>query len=343
MVRGLKHVFLFPRRFFIVKMQKSTPEETREMEPRSCTPFSRLWFAFVHRKRYILGMAFQFIRALAFALLLPLHLEAISPSSSVPEEKSGLLLANVWSPAIDPTGWWISEKYDGVRGFWDGQRLKTRNGNTIHAPDYFIEGLPKNIPLDGELWLGRGKFEETSSIVLSDKPDERWRHIRFMIFDAPNAPGSFEERVSFLTSLIPATHPFLKAVAQDRCRNTAHLIAERDRIVALGGEGLMIRKPESAYEKGRSPTLLKVKPSEDAEATVTGYVPGKGRYEGMTGSLRVRTIDGKEFSIGAGLTDAQRSNPPPIGAVITYRFRGMTSKGLPRFPSFLRVRTDAGK
>ncbi len=275
-----------------------------------------------------------------FAVLLFAHSTSAEPkATSAPP----LLLANVWTPAVDPSGWWMSEKYDGVRGFWDGKKLSTRNGNAIHAPDYFLAELPAGIALDGELWMGRGKFEETSSTVLSDKPDERWKKVRFMVFDAPQAAGTFEERTKFVASTLPAKNEFVKPVIQERCKNSAHLIAERDRIVGLGGEGLMLRKPESEYEAGRSPTLLKVKPADDAEATVIAHVPGKGKYEGKLGSLRVRTEDGREFSIGAGLTDAHRGTPPPIGTVITYRHRGLTAKGLPRFPSFLRVRSDAGK
>lgn len=254
-----------------------------------------------------------------------------------------LLLANVWTPAIDPTGWWMSEKYDGVRGFWDGRVLLTRNGNKIHAPDDFLAELPVGIALDGELWMGRGRFEETTSVVLADKPDERWKAVRFMVFDAPDVKGTFEERMKFLAMTIPSGSRFVKVVPQERCKNSEHLIAERNRIVSLGGEGLMLRKPGSTYEAGRSPTLLKVKPHDDAEATVIAHIPGKGKYEGQVGSLRVRAPDGREFSIGAGLTDSHRANPPAIGTVITYRFRGFTSKGLPRFPSLLRIRDDIGK
>ena len=102
----------------------------------------------------------------------------------------------------------------------------------------------------------------------------------------------------------------------------------------------MLRKQESGYEAGRSATLLKVKTHDDAEATVISHIPGKGRLKGRLGALGVRTADGREFALGSGLTDAQRDSPPPRGTVVTYRYRGLTERGLPRFPSFLRVRTD---
>jgi DNA ligase len=251
-----------------------------------------------------------------------------------------LLLANVWNPSIDPTGWWMSEKYDGLRGYWDGRKLWTRQGNLIHAPEYFLAELPRDIALDGELWIGHGKFEETISIVRSETPDDRWKGVRFMVFDAPQAKGTFEERLQIVRVTLPEGNRFVRVVAQQRCQGVTQLLAERDRVVRLGGEGLMLRQPESAYEPGRSPTLLKVKPYDDAEATVIAHEPGKGKYAGKLGALRVRTDDGREFSIGSGFSDADRELPPPVGTVITYRFRGLTAKGLPRFPGYLRVRRD---
>jgi DNA ligase-1 len=251
-----------------------------------------------------------------------------------------LLLANVWKPSIDPTGWWVSEKYDGVRAYWDGQKLWTRKGNPIHAPDYFLAELPRDIVLDGELWIGHGKFEETISIVRSETPDERWKQIHYMVFDAPQAKGTFEQRMEFLRAAFPEPNGSVRVVAQERCRGATQLLAERDRVVRDGGEGLMLRQPGSAYEAGRSSTLLKVKPFDDAEATVIAHEPGRGKFAGKLGALRVRTDDGREFSIGTGLTDADRNSPPPLGTVITYRFQGLTAKGLPRFPSYFRVRRD---
>ncbi len=261
-------------------------------------------------------------------------------AAAVGKGSPALLLANVWSPSVDPTGWWMSEKYDGLRGYWDGRKLWSRKGQAIQAPGYFLAELPAGVALDGELWMGRGKFEEAISTVLSQTPDERWKRVCFMVFDAPQAEGSFEKRMEFLRATLPKENRFVQPVLQEPCKGTAHLLAERDRVVGLGGEGLMLRKPESEYEAGRSPTLLKVKPQEDAEATVIAHFPGKGKFVGKLGSLRVRTAEGHEFAIGTGFTDAHRDAPPPVGTIITYRFRGVTAKGLPRFPSYLRVRKD---
>ena len=259
-------------------------------------------------------------------------------SSALSAEPPKLLLAKTWDESIDPTGWWISEKYDGVRGFWDGDTMRTRGGKTVYLPDYFYRELPRGVVLDGELWLGRGKFEATLSIVRTERPDERWKEMHYMVFDAPKVKGTFEKRLAFLKTKLPKVTQHVAAVPMWQCKGQAHLIAERDRIVKAGGEGLMIREPESVYEGKRSGTLLKVKTHDDAEATVIGHKPGKGKFTDMLGSLRVRTKDGREFSVGTGFTNAQRKNPPPIGAVVTYRYRGLTKNGLPRFPSFWRVR-----
>jgi DNA ligase-1 len=263
---------------------------------------------------------------------------AVAPPAE--KQTPQLLLAEVWNPSIDPTGWWMSEKYDGLRGYWDGRKLWTRKGNLIHAPDYFLAELPRDVALDGELWIGHGKFEETASVVRSEAPDDRWKRVRFMVFDAPQAKGTFEDRMQFLRATLPEGNQFVRVVTQERCKGATQLLAERDRVVRLGGEGLMLRQPASAYEVGRSSTLLKVKPYDDAEATVIAHEPGTGKYAGKLGALRVRTDDGREFSIGSGFSDAQRESPPPVGTVITYRFRGLTAKGVPRFPSFLRIRRD---
>ena len=291
------------------------------------------------------GCNASLIIGLAAGLFLTGHLaakekELAAASPATEKQAPPLLLANVWIPTIDPTGWWMSEKYDGLRAYWDGQTLWSRNGNRIHAPDYFLAEFPRHIVLDGELWIGHGKFEETISIVRSETPDDRWKRVRYMVFDAPQAKGTFEQRMRFLRVTIPEGNGFVRVVAQERCQGAAHLLAARDRVVQQGGEGLMLRQPGSAYESGRSPTLLKVKPYDDAEATIIAHEPGRGKFAGKLGALRVRSDDGREFSIGSGLTDVERESPPPVGTVITYRFRGLTAKGLPRFPSYLRVRRD---
>ena len=249
-----------------------------------------------------------------------------------------LLLANELRRQIDPGKYLISEKYDGVRAVWDGKTLRFRSGRAIPAPPWFISKLPAQ-SIDGELWLARNRFEELSGIVRKSEPlDEEWRQIKYMIFELPNAPGTFAERAQRIKEIVAETRwPQLIAVEQFRVADRAVLKRKLDEVVRGGGEGLVLHLADAKYVIGRSDALLKLKPLQDTEAVVIGHVSGKGKYQGMLGALQVRSPDGKQFLIGTGFTDATRKNPPPVGATITYTYRGLTQRGLPRFASYLRV------
>lgn len=255
------------------------------------------------------------------------------------------LLANVANADIDPTPYLVSEKYDGVRALWDGKALRSRAGNVIAAPAWFLAKLP-TLPLDGELWMGRGQFEKLSGAVRKTTPlEDEWRQIKYMIFELPEAPseagGTFAERYEQIKRIVAqANFPQLVAVEQFRLPDNAALKRKLAEIVGAGGEGLMLHRADAPYVTGRNDALLKLKPLEDAEATVIGHVPGKGKYTGKMGALRVEMADGKRFQIGTGFTDAVRANPPAIGTVVTFTYRGLTKNGLPRFTSYLRVRAN---
>ncbi len=254
------------------------------------------------------------------------------------EDKEGppLLLAQTWDNSTDLTDWWMSEKLDGVRAFWDGKQFVSRQGNRYLAPDWFVAGLP-GVALDGELWIGRKQFQRTVSIVRRQDQSELWQEVRFLVFDAPACAGGYEDRLKFLAEAIRAERqPYARLHEQQRCRGLAELRKELARVEALGGEGLMLRQPGSAYEVGRSFTLLKIKTFHDAEAVVLGHQAGKGKFKGLLGALTVQLPDGTEFSVGTGFTDAQRAAPPPVGSLITFRYQELTDGGVPRFPSFVR-------
>ena len=124
------------------------------------------------------------------------------------------------------------------------------------------------------------------------------------------------------------------------------VVKRMNAVIKDGGEGLMLRQPGSCYEADRSSTLLKVKTFHDAEAVVVDHLAGRGRHKGRLGALRVQLPEGTTFSVGTGLTDAQRNAPPPIGTTITFRYQELTDGGVPRFPSFVGVRKEvipAGK
>jgi len=194
--------------------------------------------------------------------------------------------------------------------------------------------------LDGELWLGRGRFDAISALVRrQNSPEAAWQAVRYMLFEWPNGTGPFEARSEQLRRWVSQhAHPALVAVPQRRVDSAAALARWLDDVVANGGEGLMLHRADAPYLTGRQAILAKFKPVYDAEAVVLAHLPGRGRLNGRLGALQVRNDGGQVFAIGTGLTDAQRASPPPIGSRITYSWRGLTGRGLPRFASLLRVR-----
>ena len=258
----------------------------------------------------------------------------------VEDGESAVLLAERWDGVLDPTGWWMSEKLDGVRAYWNGERFVSRLGNAFAAPSWFTGALPAT-PLDGELWAGRKQFQRAVSIVRSQDSGERWREISFVVFDAPALDAPFEERLEHCRTLLGQTTASHVSAHEHRpCKGVDALRAELARIEALGGEGLMLREPGSPYVAGRSSTLLKVKSFRDAEARVVEHLPGEGRHAGRLGALLVERPGGTRFAVGTGLSDAERAAPPPVGSVITYRYQELTDAGVPRFPTFLGMRDD---
>ena len=277
----------------------------------------------------------RLLRALLLGLVLSM------PIAALPSPAPEILLANIYNGQVDVTQYLVSEKLDGVRAVWDGQRLRFRSGKPIHAPDWFIAGLPKQA-LDGELWLGRGSFERLSGIVRKETPvDAEWRQVRYMIFELPGASGTFQERVVQIGQVVRQTNvPWLQQIEQFSVVDRSSLQKRLATVVKAGGEGLMLHRADAVYETGRSDTLLKLKPWLDAEAVVIAHHPGKGRNAGRLGALLVRTPEGRKFMLGTGFSEKQRNNPPEVGSTVTYRYRELTAIGMPRFASFLRTRKD---
>lgn len=246
-----------------------------------------------------------------------------------------VLLAHKWENE-DPTGYWMSEKLDGVRAWWDGEKFLSRLGNEFHAPQWFKDLLPK-VSLDGELFAGRGKFQETISAVRKMVPDDaEWENITYFVFDAPEYPGKFEERMEYLDQIMPDSSKIV-LLEQKTCKNAQDLRVFLEETEKKGGEGIMLRKAESLYEEGRSTSLLKVKTFFDDEATVISHVPGRGKHKGRLGALKV-DWNGTEFKVGTGFSDDQRRNPPKVGSSVTFRYQELTKDGVPRFPSFVSAR-----
>lgn len=282
--------------------------------------------------RKLRGDAAETARVGAAAAPAPRKKVATSPTGeSVEISGAPVLLAESWDGAMDPKGWWLSEKLDGVRAYWDGKQILSRLGNLYHAPDWFIKGLP-SMPLDGELFMDRKAFQKTIAIVRRQDKSDAWKQIRYLIFDLPGHGGAFEERLEALRAL--AAHPYASMHPHELCTGEKHLKEELARVEALGGEGLMLRQPKSKYVVGRSSTLLKVKTFKDEEAEVIGHIAGTGRHKGRMGALQVRLPNGTEFAIGTGFSDKEREDPPAIGSVVTFKYQELTDGGVPRFPAF---------
>jgi hypothetical protein len=253
------------------------------------------------------------------------------------------MLAHQWDDSIDPTGWWMSEKLDGVRAYWTGSKFYSRQGNEFFAPAFFTKDLPKE-PLDGELWCGRGLFSQTISIVKKQKNriEDDWKFVTYLIFDAPKHSGDYEKRVRWLNDTINPSKAttYATVVGVQKCQGRPHLQEVLKKVLLRQGEGIMLRKAHSHYEHGRSHSLLKVKYFHDEEALVTGKENGNGRCQNMMGKLHCKLPNGVQFKVGTGFNDMMRKNPPKNGTVITLKYQELSDKGNPRFPVFVRICPD---
>lgn len=248
------------------------------------------------------------------------------------------MLPRVYSSQIDVTDWLMSEKLDGVRGYWDGRQLYSKNGNLFHPPAYFTRNFP-DFPLEGELWGGHNTFEQTVSTVQRKKNNTGWRKLKFAIFDAPAEMGGFTQRIIKAQSWFiahPSDYAFI--IKQTIVHNTKQLQQQLTTVERSGGEGLIVRKADAPYVSGRSRSILKVKSCQDAEATVVAHLAGNGRNSNRMGSLLVELESGIRFRLGSGFSDDDREHPPSIGEMVTFKYYGTYQSGIPKFPSFIRVR-----
>ena len=266
------------------------------------------------------------------------NLDVVIPKEPPQDKARNPMLASKYDGTQDIDGWIMSEKLDGVRCVWDGEVMRTRNGNLFYPPDFFIKDFPKDIILDGELFLARGEFQKTISIVRRQDQNDEWKDIKYLVFDGPDIKGNFTKRLKVLgEKLAENKSKYVELHKHEKCKDKDHLQSEMKKVIALGGEGMMIRDPKSKYEHRRVKTMLKVKEFHDAEATVIGSERGTGRLEKLMGALVVKNKDGKTFKVGSGFTDKERAKPPKKGTVITYRYFELTKDGIPRFPTYMRV------
>lgn len=356
-----------------------------------------------------------------------------------------LMLAHDYDPEKSwVAGWFMSEKMDGTRAFWDGgisrgmfakdvpyaniekdarykfqpvaTGLWSRYGNVIHAPDWFLEQLPKGICLDGELWMGRGTFQQCRSIVSTLIPSDDWAGVKYHCFDSPSYVQTFSPRKidnnnfkkQFKAETLDwsvvhgdkfgriragtpfeSTVKFLERILKDNSVAVAHpqeqlpfmeskakevIDGELSFVTLHGGEGLILRAPNSLWVPERAKTLLKVKKLKDAEAVVIGYTTGRetdkgSKLLGLMGAL-VTKFNGKRLEL-SGFTDAERLLAPldgslgireselwakahpgeecpywihnpnfPRGSRVTFQYRELSDDGIPKEARYYRRALD---
>lgn len=282
--------------------------------------------------------AFVYLLALLLVPLGTFYLHAAQPATD-------LMLPKSYTGQEVGEQWLWSEKLDGIRGEWTGNEMLTKQGHKLDVPTYFTEKFP-SFPLSGEIWGGRGTFERTSSIVATSGTDKGWNLLRFGIFDSKDTSLTIEERIDRAKSWFekhPSNYAFV--IKQQPVRDRSHLQNLLEEIEDGGGEGMILIRKGSKYVKGRTVDVLKVKNFKDSEGVVVGYVSGKGRNHGRMGSVILELLSDRNirFKIGTGFSDEQRIDPPPLGAIVTFKYTGSYASGKPRFPSFLRVRSLTGE
>lgn len=261
-----------------------------------------------------------------------------------------LILLSIYSFALDLqkpnvyveseliSGWFMSEKLDGIRGYWDGKEFLTRRGKKIHVPKEFIKNYPP-FKLDGELWTKRNDFENIQNIVMDKTPSKDWENVTYNIFEVPNAKGDFLLRLKKAENWFKK-NPNKNAVIikQVKLRDKEHLNSYLNEIIMKKGEGLIIKNPKELYHTGRSPHILKVKKAQDMEGKVIGI--NISEKTGVLKSLVLKLKNGVKFNLGTGFSRKQRENPPKIGEEVTFKYYGFTKNGKPKFASFLHIRKD---
>jgi DNA ligase-1 len=260
--------------------------------------------------------------------------------------------------------WYLSEKYDGIRAIWTGEKLITRAGREFtFVPDWFIKSLPSNFPLDGEILIPNKEFSYFSSLTIQKECEvahQKWNNVRYLIFDTPQSDKTFEQRLKELLKVkLPIYANVILFDKIENIQNEFDKINKRfDKIISRDGEGIMLIKADSLYAFGkRSRQSLKYKKFSEGEATVIDILEGTGKYKGVMGKIKCKLPNGKEFCCGTGFDDNQRNsyifkdsqlveikdnpNIPQIGDLITYSCMEIIKKtNIPRMAVFKGVRTD---
>ena len=287
-----------------------------------------------------------------------------------------------------PKGWLMAEKFDGFRALFLYEiindepvgKFYSRNNKPFNAPDWFLESMPpynllQDKILDGELWAGRDNFQFMGPVRKKIPIPEEWLSIQYQVYDVIGENIPFVQRLKDLKKIVNFTQkawnirlkneefylpneetiePPLIFAQQTKIKSEKMMREYYQNIIDNGGEGIIIKHPESLYENGRSSYMLKVKPAFDRECIITDYKLGEGKYTGLLGSFICKplinhdtymSIDQDENHIFtlSGMDDKIRNNfqtTHPIGTIINYECSGFTDKGVPRFGRYVRIRDD---
>jgi DNA ligase-1 len=270
------------------------------------------------------------MRAVVLFLFLCLYLHGEGPK---------LFSLKVYRDDINVTDWVMSEKLDGVRAYWDGKQLISRSGRVLNPPRSFTQGFPP-FALDGEIWSRRGEFEHIVSIINTKESQENWDELSYNIFEVPHQKGGLLQRLDVLEKYLYAhVAEKLHILKQTKIKDEHQVKSFFEQVIARGGEGIVLRDPDEPYYTGRTSSALKYKPFTDAECKIIAVIEGKGKFSGQLGAVKC-DYKGKIIKIGSGFTSEQRKNSFLIGTVISFKYYGLTHLGNPKYPVFLRVRTD---
>lgn len=224
--------------------------------------------------------------------LLPKYVhKLIKPTSDIPPagffcspnipDIGELMLACFKSYGDIVNNWWMGEKYDGVRACWNPKKLTyySRQGRELsHSVRYPCYKVIPICFLDGEFWIGRQNFQLVLQIVLDKELEAtlttKFPLLKFLVFDSPSpllANDIFETRYLYMLINIHRSHPSISINSRVACGNRMSINSYLKLIMynkTKQGEGIILRKPNSLYEHGKSQSILKVKAVRDVDALV---------------------------------------------------------------------------
>ena len=256
-----------------------------------------------------------------------------------------------WSEKV-----FIQPKLDGVRCIFTKDGAYSRTGkefkNLAHIKydltDYFRKH--PNSVLDGELYNHalKNDFEKIISLVRKQKPTDQDARdaenlVQYHVYDTIAEGVNYEDRFNWLTRYLPiaATMTLIKNTVVES-QDEAKML--HDVHLAQGYEGSMLRLNKK-YEHKRSYNLQKFKDFHDTEATIIGYVDGKGKREGTLGKFLMQDDDGVEFGCPPGkgynykmLADMLTNIHNYIGKRATFTYFERTKAGSYRHPLFKTLR-----